>query len=130
VRFLLDTDAVSHALRNEGKVAARLRECPPSMVAVSAITAADLSYGVARSRTRRIARVVGTFLEAVAIVPFDAAAATAYGRLAARLVEAGVPIGHMDTLIAAHGLALHATVVTHNTRHFSRVPGLRVVDWY
>lgn len=128
--FLLDTDAVSHALRGEGEVAARLRRCPPSDVAVSAITAAELWYGAARGHTRRIAHVIAAFLGSIAVMPFDAVAARAYGHLAARLVATGVPIGQMDTLIAAHGLALRATVVTHNTRHFSRVPGLRVVDWY
>lgn len=77
-----------------------------------------------------MAHVVTAFLDAVSVLPFDAAAAHVYGQVAAHLVEAGVPIGTMDTLIAAHAVALHATVVTHNTRHFSRVPGLRLVDWY
>ena len=106
-----------------------LRAHRPSEIAVSAVTAAELTYGVARSRARRVAQIVTDFLEAVSIMPFDGAAARTYGPLAARLVEAGIPIGAMDTLIAAHAVALRATLVSHNTRHFSRVQGLRLVDW-
>lgn len=128
--FLLDTDAVSHALRGQGRVGEHLRAHRPSEIAVSAVTAAELTYGVARNHTPRVARIVTDFLRVVSVMPFDRAAARTYGPLAARLVEAGVPIGAMDTLIAAHAVALRATLVSHNTRHFSRVQGLRLVDWF
>jgi tRNA(fMet)-specific endonuclease VapC len=130
VTLPLDTDAVSHALRGEGRVAERLRAHRPSEIVVSAITVADLSYGVARSRTRRVQQAVTDFLGALTVAPFDGDAARTYGPVAARLVEAGVPIGTMDTLIAAHAPALRATLVSHDTKHFSRVHGLRLVDWY
>lgn len=60
---------------------------------------------------------------------FDGAAAAAYGPLRATLEAAGTPIGPLDTQIAAHALALDVTLVSHNTREFGRVPGLKLVNW-
>jgi len=60
---------------------------------------------------------------------YDQAAALAYGRLRAELERRGTPIGPLDMLIAAHGLALDVTVVTNNEREFKRVPGLRLENW-
>ena len=58
------------------------------------------------------------FLIPLVIAGFDEGAAEAYGKVR------GKPIGALDTLIAAHALSLEATLVTSNTREFSRVPGL------
>ena len=63
------------------------------------------------------------------IAPFDAPAAAAYGSLRAYLQARGTPIGPLDTLIAAHALALGAIMVTHKVREFGRVPGLTVENW-
>ena len=63
------------------------------------------------------------------MIPFDAAAADRFGVVAAVLSRRGEPIGAFDTLLAAHALSLGLTVVTNNTRHFGRVPGLAVDNW-
>jgi tRNA(fMet)-specific endonuclease VapC len=65
----------------------------------------------------------------VGVVPFDEPATDRYGELRALLEHRGVPIGPLDTLIAAHALSLKSTLATHNTREFRRVPGLAVEDW-
>ena len=65
----------------------------------------------------------------LAIVPFDASAAVAYGSVRAGLERQGTPIGAMDLLIAAHALSLRVILVTHNTREFARLEGLQVEDW-
>ena len=63
------------------------------------------------------------------ILPFDDRAAAAYGPVRADLERRGVSIGSMDLMIAAHALNLDVTLVTHKTREFSRVEGLRVETW-
>jgi tRNA(fMet)-specific endonuclease VapC len=63
------------------------------------------------------------------IADFDRAAAANDGRLRALREAAGTPIGPLDTQIAAHALALGATLVTNNTREFAHVPGLRLDNW-
>jgi tRNA(fMet)-specific endonuclease VapC len=127
--YLLDTDTVSDALRGEGDVAARLRSCRPSEVALSAITLAELRYGADRKKSRRLHALIDTFAGAVEVVPFDERAARAFGRVGGALAESGTPIGEMDVLIAAHALALARTLVTNNVRHFGRVAGLAVENW-
>ncbi len=129
MKYLLDTDTVSFALRGLGRVGERLRQTPPADVAVSSITEAELWYGVEKRRSRKLAALVAAFLEPLCIVEFDRAAAKIYGTLMNRLEQSGVTIGMSDTMIASLGISRHLVVVTGNTRHFSRIRGLAVEDW-
>ena len=63
------------------------------------------------------------------IAPFDDRAAWVYGRVRAVLEQSAAAIGALDMLIGAHALSLGVALVTHNTREFSRIPALRLVDW-
>jgi tRNA(fMet)-specific endonuclease VapC len=63
------------------------------------------------------------------VAPFEERAGRAYGSLRAQLQADGTPIDPLDTLIAGHALSLGMTLVTNNTREFSRVPGLRIENW-
>lgn len=129
MKYLLDTDSVSFALRGQGRVGARVREHKPSELCVSAITVAELRYGADRRGSRRIHASIDIFIRALEVMPFDEAAAAEYGRLGNLLAERGTPIGEFDVLIAAHAAALRCTLVTNNVRHFTRVPGLAVENW-
>lgn len=62
-------------------------------------------------------------------LPFDDSAAEIYGRIRAELEAVGMLIGPYDMMIAAIALANDLTLVTHNTREFGRVAGLKVEDW-
>ena len=62
-------------------------------------------------------------------MPFDDQSALIYGQIRAQLAASGTPIGPNDLLIASIALANNLIVVTHNTREFSRVGGLRLEDW-
>ncbi len=128
-RYMLDADTVSYALRGHGQVGARLLEHPPSEVCISAITLAELSFGAQAKRSQKIRHAIRRFTHDIAVVPFDEASAGRFGIVAAALAARGQPIGLYDTLVAAQALALGLTVVTNNTRHFSRVPGLAVENW-
>ena len=129
MKFLLDTDSVSHALRGEGGVADQIRTLQPSELGMSAITLAELRFGAERRRSRRLNRLIEAFAGDVAVVPFDDDAASRFGKVAAALMSKGTPIGVLDTMIAAHTLQLGLTLVTHNTKHFQRVRGLKIADW-
>lgn len=127
--FMLDTDTVSFALRGLGQVASRLQAHKRSELCVSAIVVAELRFGADKRKSRRIHRAIDAFLTGVDVAPFDEAAAAKFGAVGAILATSGVPIGQMDTLIAAHALALGATLVTNNEKHFARVTGLEVQNW-
>jgi tRNA(fMet)-specific endonuclease VapC len=97
---------------------------------MSAITLAELRFGIAKSANgKRAAANLRVLLGKVAVLPFDDVATNRYGTLRAQLEDRGAPIGPLDTLIAAHALAVHRVLVSHNTREFRRVPGLKVEDW-
>jgi tRNA(fMet)-specific endonuclease VapC len=126
---MLDTDTVSFALRGVGQVGAALLERAPSEVCISAITLAELRYGADHRQSKKLHGLIDTFTASVVVMPFDEAAATAFGKTASELTRAGTPIGELDTMIAAHALSLDLTLVTNNTKHFRRVAGLRIENW-
>ncbi len=127
--YMLDTDTVSFALRGLGRVGAQLLERAPSEVCISAVTLAELRYGADHRQSKKLHGLIDTFTASVVVMPFDEAAATAFGNTAAELTRAGTPIGELDTMIAAHALSLDLTLVTNNTKHFRRVSRLRIENW-
>ena len=129
MKYLLNTDSVSFALRGHGGVGARIRACNPSDICMSAITLAELRYGADRKGSRKLHGLIDTFAAAIEVVSFDEAAAAEFGRIGSILAERGTPIGEFDVLIAAHAVVLRCTLVTNNVRHFSKVPGLSVENW-
>jgi tRNA(fMet)-specific endonuclease VapC len=129
VKYLLDTDTVSYALRGHGDVGTRLRALRPTDVAISAITLAELRFGADRKASRKLHALIDAFVGAVEVAPFDEDAAAEFGRVGSLLADRGTPIGEMDALIAAHAIALRRTLVTNNVRYFARVPRLTVENW-
>jgi tRNA(fMet)-specific endonuclease VapC len=128
-RYLLDADTVSYALRGQGRVAARILEQAPSDLAISSITLAELRFGAETKRSQKLRKAISAFVSDVEVLPFDETAAERFATVAADLTRRGTPIGVLDTLIAAHALALGLIVVTNNTRHFGQVKGLKVENW-
>ena len=104
--------------------------CTPGDLGVSAITLAELEYGVIKSSQRdRNRNVVAELLLPLEIAPFDDEAARTYGAVGAHLESKATPIGSLDTLIGAHALSRGITLITNNTREFKRIPRLQVADW-
>jgi tRNA(fMet)-specific endonuclease VapC len=130
VKVLLDTDITSYIFAHRvDAVRHRFLALRVGDVGVSAITAAELTFGAAQSGSERNRRVVQRALDAVVVAPFDQAAAQAYGQIRMTLQRQGTPIGALDMLIAAHAIALGVPLATNNHREFRRVPGLRVENW-
>ena len=133
--YLLDTNTLSYVARGEGGVGARMLSMKRDAVAIPAIVAYELRYGLARLDplrpiTRALTENVGSLLAALRIVAFDDECAAAAAALRADLERAGTPLGPIDILIAATALATRAVLVTRNTREFGRVRGLMLEDWY
>jgi len=129
-RYLLDTNAVSSLVNDpDGRVAASIERAGEASICTSIIVAAELHFGVAKKKSRRLLTQVETALAHLDIQPFAAPADRIYGELRADLERKGRPIGPNDLLIAAHALALDCILVTDNEREFSRVKTLRVENW-
>ena len=131
MKYMLDTNICIYIIKHQPENAIRkFMEHDPDDICISAITYAELSYGVEKSKAREKNRIALTaLLSEIQIVPFDDLAAQVYGVVRADLQKKGTPIGPLDTLIAAHAKALNLTLVTSNTKEFARVEGLALDDW-
>jgi tRNA(fMet)-specific endonuclease VapC len=129
--FLLDTNTLIYFFKGQGKVAERLFAVPPGDVAISSVSLYEIEVGIAKSeQPAKRRRQFDTFLAVVSVLPFDRSAARAAATARVDLEKRGLPIGPLDNLIAGVALAHRATLVTHNTREFSRLPNLAIIDWY
>lgn len=129
-RYLLDTNIISDLIRNpKGKVAKHIARVGEKNVCTSIIVAAELRYGCAKSGSKRLLEAVEGLLRELDVLSLEGPADTEYGRIRAELERKGSPIGGNDLLIAAHALAIEATIVTANMDEFARVKGLNVQNW-
>lgn len=130
---LLDTDTASFVIKGRSPaIEAQLAAIPPDRVCVSAVTRAELMYGLKRlPASHRLHVGVRQFLKIVRVLAWDADAADYYADIRHQLTTTGQPIGEMDMMIAAHALAIGAVLVTNNTRHFERIAApLAMVNWH
>lgn len=131
MRVLLDTNICIYMIKNKPPEVRKHFECfVPGDIALSAITAAELHYGVAKSAAKeKNAAALEAFLLPFEIIPFDDDSACIYGKIRAFLENAGTPIGGMDMLIAAQAIAHNCTLISNNLKEFTRVPHLRCETW-
>lgn len=129
--YLLDTNTLIYYFKGVGNVAERLLSTSPREIALSTIVLFELEVGIAKSVSpRKRKSQLQEFTSLVTIVSFDHAAAESAAEIRVKLEKRGAPIGAYDILIAASAVATNSTLVTHNTKEFERIEGLRIVDWY
>jgi tRNA(fMet)-specific endonuclease VapC len=131
MRYLLDPNICIYVIRRHPpQVLARFQRCAIGDIGLLTVTLAELQYGVAKSVSpAHNQQALDAFTLPLEVIPFEAAAAAAYGPIRAALERQGIPIGAMDLLIAAHALSLGITLVTNNSREFRRVEGLQMETW-
>ncbi len=131
IRYLLDTNICIYLIKEKDPVLKlKLYEKGIGCCAISAITLAELSYGVQKSsKLEQNKLALGLFLAPFELLPFSTAAAFLYGSIRQQLEIRGEVIVGNDLLIAAHALAESLTVVTNNFAEFSRVDGLSIENW-
>ena len=129
-RYLLDTNICIYLMKHQPPgVAERFAQCFVGDVVLSAITLAELEYGVTCSGVAETQnrQALDSLLEDILAVPFEGQAAKAYGPVRQATRERKPDA--LDKLIAAHAIALDATLVTNNEADFAGYPGLRVENW-
>ncbi len=129
--FLLDTNTISHIMRQPDGLAAKRADQMGAneRLCTSVIVQFELRFGLAKNPSQRLQTSYDVTMAGIDVLPLEASAAADYGRIRALLESKGKPIGANDLLIAAHALALDATLVTDNEAEFRRVPGLKVENW-
>lgn len=132
--YMLDTNACIGIINNKPiTLRQKLLQIAVEDVAISQIVLYELEYGICRSQHQQRNRDnLNQFLKYIQVLDWSTEQSQEAALVRCELMQLGQlgqPIGHYDTLIAAHARSLKATLVTHNTREFEKVQGLLLQDW-
>jgi len=128
-RYMLDTNTVSYLIKKHPAVAQRVVAAPMVSLCLSAITAGELLFGLARRpEAKRLHLAVQELLRRVDVLPWDSAITERYGTVRANLEGLGNILAPLDLLIATHALGVGAVLVT-SDRAFGQVADLPIEDW-
>jgi len=132
--YMLDTNTCSFLIRKKPEyLLEKLQQTAQAghPIVVSSITYAELSFGaINKKASPKMAGIVSEFIERLdGIIAWDKIAVERSTQIKKELESIGTPIGHNDTLIAGHAIAMGAILVTDNVREFSRVKGLQHENW-
>ena len=130
-RYMLDTNAVSHIMQGrDATLLARLTQVPVGQVVISSVTLAELEYGLHRKgQPARLKNAMTQVLLRIDVLAWDEAVARCYGALCSSLEAQGINLSDLDMMIAAHAVAVDATLVSRD-KAFAQVPEpLRLDVW-
>ena len=131
--YVLDTNTVSALMKGTRAIVDRLAATEPGDVGIPQPVVAEIAYGIERlprsKRRQALQERFDLICSEVQRVEWTDAVSHAYGRIKAALERRGSRIEDFDAAIAAHAVALGATLVTSNIAHMARISGLRVEDW-
>ena len=133
MRYVLDTYIASAWMKGDARVIERLRSAKKEDVAIPQPVFAELAYGIERlpksKRRERLEERLHAIRTEVKRAPWTDEVSARFATVKAALERTGERIEDFDAAIAAHALAVDATLVTTNLKHMARIPGLRVEDW-
>jgi len=131
MKYMLDTNICIYLIKQKSRnVLKHFESHGVGDIGLSSITLAELRYGAAKSRhSEKNRQALDEFILPLEIAEFDEKAAEKYGTIRTLLEKDGRIVGPMDMLIGAHAMSLRATLVTNNTREFTQIRKLKVVDW-
>jgi tRNA(fMet)-specific endonuclease VapC len=128
-QYLLDTNAASGIIRRQKTLLDNAAAVPDSATAISSVTAAELRYGLAKfSAATTLGRLVQEYLRNTEVLPWTEDIAPHYGTLRASLEAMGVTIAPLDLMIAAHALAIDATLISAD-KALAQIGILKIEDW-
>jgi tRNA(fMet)-specific endonuclease VapC len=130
LEYMLDTNICIYITKNYPLELLDRFDQLSEHICISAITLAELQFGVEKSARRQSnLDALSAFNARIDVLPFGAEAAVHYGQLRAELQRTGQLVGPLDMLIGAHARSEGLIIVTNNEREFARMPGLRVENW-
>lgn len=129
--YLLDTNICIYIIKNKpAEILRMLQKKSKKDILISAITVAELQYGVEKSKfveKNRIALL--EFLSIFKIIDFDDKDAVEFGKIKTNLEKQGKIIGPMDLLISAQAQSRKLILVTNNVKEFERIDSLKIENW-
>lgn len=129
--YQLDTNTLIYFFKNMGQVAKNLLQKNPRHIFVSSLVVYELEVGIEKStQADKRRQQLEDLLKSISLVSFGVPEARRAAKIRARLEKMGQPIGPVDVLIVASALASNHILVTRNTDEFSRVPNLKMENWF
>jgi tRNA(fMet)-specific endonuclease VapC len=127
--YLLDTNTISHIVKNQQKVIKRLVSIPMSAIYISSITYAEIQYGLAkRPGAKTLKNTINELLKRIDVLSWDHSTAEVYGKLRASLEQQGKSIDTLDLLIASHAVSNNMTLVSDDLA-FKYLKTLKLENW-
>ncbi len=127
--FIVDTDILIEFLRGNPLLAEKFPKHQEELFTTS-INIAELVYGAWKSKKQeKSLSEVEVLLQNIRILNFTVSSAHRFGEIKSALERKGMPLSDTDLFIASIALASNSIFVTHNTKHFLKIPGLKVIDW-
>jgi tRNA(fMet)-specific endonuclease VapC len=126
--FLIDTNILSYLLK-ENKNVEEMFYKNSDMISLSVISEAECFFGAYKINSQSLKRNYNLIFETFPVISFDSKTARLFAELKSELNNLGNIIEDFDIMIAAQALAHNLTLVTNNTKHFSRIPNLKLEDW-
>ena len=129
--YMLDTNICIDIIRKKPEnVLKQLKKKKGEMLCISAITLAELEFGIENSLYKEKNQIaLLEFLSIMKIIKFDENAAIEYGKVRKQLKNENCLIGPLDMLIGAHAKSLNVTLVTNNAKEFNRIKNLKMENW-
>ena len=130
LKYLLDTNIVIYVIKRRPLEVMGVFNENSGRMAISAITLSELYHGAEKSaKVAQNLAVVEEFASLLEVLPYSAKASQHYGAIRSVLEKTGRPIGLNDLHIAAHARSEGLTLVSNNSKHFSKVRGLELASW-
>jgi len=128
--YILDTDTCIYWLKGREGIREKVLQIVPDNLRITMVTLAELKYGAYNSqKVPENLQNIENFLKTVSVLPFDQESADRFGKIRVHLRRSGQVIDDFDILIAAATLIHGGVLVTSNTEHFKRIPGLVLENW-
>ena len=126
--FILDTDTCSAHMRRRPDLTSRFIQY--GQLSTTTVNAGELfAWAYKQHDPRRMLHQIDLFLASMNIFPYDLDAANIFGECRGKLLKKGIVVARVDLMIAAIALQHNFTLITHNTKDFENIPGLRLEDW-
>jgi tRNA(fMet)-specific endonuclease VapC len=129
LNFLLDMNICSAAIRSDRRLFSRFVQHAGRLSTSRLVVAELYAWAYSKEEPDRTIRAMEILFAEDEIAEFDQECAETFGMLKARLGRTGVTVSPIDLLIASSAIAHDLTLVTHNTRDFTSIPGLSLADW-
>lgn len=128
-KYMLDTNMVTHILRENPNVLRRIEQLHFSEIGISILTHAEIQYGFAKKPEKtKMQRLFNQLLLRIEVLPFDETISAHYGQFKANVEKQGKSLAPLDMLIAAHANAIGAVLVS-NDQAFQQIKDFQVQDW-